>query len=96
LRLGPERRSAGRPLATEERAREWAPIVWVSPDERSPVLRRGRVKGPARLEFATPVVVIRRRGCHVVRPAAGHRMRRGERLAQIVEVGARRVVEVRP
>lgn len=96
LRLGPERRTAGRPLAAEDRAREWAPIVWVSPDERSAVLRRGRVSGPARLEFAAPVVVVRRRGHHVVRPAAGHRIRRGERVAQIVEVGANRVVEVRP
>lgn len=96
LRLGPARRSAGRPLAVEDQSREWAPVVWVSPDERSAVLRRGRVRGPARLEFAAPVVIVRRRGRHVVRPAAGHRLRRGERLAQVVEVGAHRVVEVRP
>jgi hypothetical protein len=74
----------------------WAPQVWVAPDERSPVLHHGRVQGPARLVFARPVVVIPGRGRLVVRRAEGHRMRGGEQLAEVIELGESQVVEVRP
>ena len=74
----------------------WAPQVWVAPDEHSPVLHHGRVRGPARLVFGRPVVVIPARGRLVVRPAEGHRMRAGERRAEVIELSAGQVVEVRP
>ncbi len=74
----------------------WAPLVWVAPDERSPVLHHGRVRGPARLVFGRPVVVIPGRGRFLIRPAEGHRMRRGERRAEVIELGDGQVVEVRP
>jgi hypothetical protein len=96
LRLRPARSSLGRPVAAEGEVELWAPWVWVAADEHMPVLARGRVRGPARLEFDEEMVVARRRRRHVVRPAAGHRVRRGERLAQVVELGVGRVVEVRP
>jgi hypothetical protein len=70
--------------------------VWVAPDERSPVLHHGRVHGPARLVFSRPVVVIPGRRRFVVRPFEGHRMRRGERRAEVIELGVGQVVEVRP
>ncbi len=96
LRLAPVRRSLEQSVPGEGAVQVWAPEVWVAADEHAPVLRRGRVRGPARLEFNRPVVVYRRRGRHVARAAAGHRLRRGEVLAEIVEVGAGQVVEVRP
>jgi hypothetical protein len=40
--------------------------------------------------------VTRGRGRHVVRPCEGHRMRRGERRAEVIELGDGQVVEVRP
>ncbi len=74
----------------------WAPQVWVAPDEHSPVLHHGRVQGPARLVFAHPVVVIPGRGRLIVRRAEGHRLRDGERLAEVVELEDGQLVEVRP
>lgn|GEM_PF-654322 len=96
LRLRAARRSLDRPLAADGESELWAPQVWVAPDHHSPVLQHGLVRGPARLVFGQPVVVTPRRGRHVVRPAAGHRMRRGERLAEVIELAPEQVVEVRP
>jgi hypothetical protein len=96
LRLRAARRSLDRPIPADGDVEVWAPQVWVAPDHRSPVLQHGRVQGPARLVFGRPVVVIPRRGRHVVRPAEGHRMRRRERVAEVIELGAEQVVEVRP
>jgi TcpE family len=95
VRLRASRRSLERVLAPENDVSVWAPQVWVAPDERSPVLQRGRVRGPARLVFAKPVVVIPARGRFVVRPAEGHRMRQGERRAEVIELGDGQVLEVR-
>lgn len=75
--------------------RVWAPLVWFAADEHSPVLQHGRVCGPARLVCAQPVVVIPRRGRLLVRPAEGHRVREGERLAQVIVLAAGQMVEVR-
>ncbi len=96
VRLRPARRSLERPIPVEGVVHVWAPQVWVAPDERSPVLHHGRVQGPARLVFGRPVVAIPSRGRLVVRPADGHRMRRGERRAEVIELGDGQVVEVRP
>jgi hypothetical protein len=96
VRLRAARHSLERPIQADGEAHVWAPRVWVAPDQHSPVLQYGRVRGPARLVFGRPVVVIPSRGRHVVRPAEGHRMRRGERRAEVIELGDGQVVEVRP
>jgi len=96
LRLRAARRSLERPVAVDGQVDVWAPRVWVAPDHRYPVLHHGRVYGPARLVFGQPIVLTRRRGRHVVRPAATHRARRGDVRAQVVELLEGQVVEVRP
>lgn len=96
LRMRAARRSLDRAVGAEEQERVWAPRVWVAPDEHSPVLCHGRVRGPARLVFARPVVAIPARGRMIVRHAEGHRIRGGERLAEVIELAAGQVVEVRP
>lgn len=96
VRLRPACHSLDRPIPVEGVVHVWAPQVWVAPDEHSPVLHHGRVRGPARLVFGRPVVVVPARGRLVVRPAEGHRMRAGERRAEVIELSAGQVVEVRP
>jgi hypothetical protein len=96
LQLRAARQSLDRPIPAEGVVDVWAPRVWVAPDEHSPVLHHGRVQGPARLVFARPVVVIAARGRFVVRAAEGHRMRPGERRAEVIELADGQVVEVRP
>jgi conjugation transfer TcpE-like protein len=96
VQLRAARRSLDRPLVADGGVQVWAPRVWVAPDHHSPVLQRGRVHGPARLVFGRRVVAIPARGRVVVRPAEGHRMRRGERVAEVIELGQGQVVEVRP
>ena len=53
------------------------------------VARRGLV-------FAHPVLAVPGRGRLIVRRAEGRRVRRGERLAEVIELGDGQVVEVRP
>lgn len=96
LRLRAARRSLDRSLIPEGDARVWAPRVWIAPDHHAPVLQRGRVHGPARLVFGRRVVAIPARGRLIVRPAEGHRLRHGEQVAEVVELGEGQVVEVRP
>jgi TcpE family len=95
VRLRASRRSLDRTLPADGGVDVWAPRVWVAPDEHSPVLHRGRVRGPARLVFGKPVVVISGRRRFIARPAEGHRVRRGERRAEVIELGEGQVVEVR-
>jgi hypothetical protein len=96
VQLRAARRSLDRPLVADGEGRVWAPQVWVAPDEHAAVLQRGRVHGPARLVFGRRVVVIPARGRLVVRPAEGHRLRRGEQFADVIELGEGQIVEVRP
>ncbi len=96
VRLRAARRSLERPVSVDGQVERWAPRVWVAPDHHAPVLQHGRVHGPARIVFGRQVVLTPRRGRHVVRPAEGHRMRRREVLAEVVELGAGQVVEIRP
>ncbi len=95
LRTRAARRSLEEAIAADGTQQLWAPQVWVAPDERSPVLHHGRVRGPARMVFARPVAVIPARRRLVIRQADGHRLRRGERLAEVVELGDGQVAEVR-
>lgn len=96
LQLRATRRSLAGPLPAENGVQDWVPRVWIAPDEHSPVLHHGRVKGPARLVFAYPVVVIPARGRTILRRSEGHRVRAGQRLAEVVELSEGQVVEVRP
>jgi hypothetical protein len=96
LRGRAARRSLERAVGADVQDRVWAPEVWVAPDERSPVLHHGRVRGPARLVFGRPVVAIPGRGRMIVRAADGHRVRRGEQFCEVIELTDGQVVEVRP
>lgn len=96
VRLRTARRSLERPLLRDGEVVEWAPRVWVAPDEHGPVLCHGRVHGPGEVAFAREVVLTRRRGRHVARPVAGHVMRRGEVRAEVVRLGPGQVLEIRP
>jgi len=96
LQMRAARRSLDTAVPGEGEVRVWAPRVWVAPDQPSPVLHHGRVRGPARLVFAHAVVAVPRRGRIVVRRAEGHKLRRGERLAEVIELSDGQVAEVRP
>jgi hypothetical protein len=96
LQARARRRSLDGAIPADGEVRVWAPRVWVAPDQHSPVLHHGRVKGPARLVFAHAVVAIPGRGRIIVRRAEGHRLRRGERLAEVIELSDGQVLEVRP
>lgn len=93
LRLTPARRSLGREVSTPRRP-QGGDELWVAPDERSPDLRRGTVRGPAQVVFSVAVEQRRRRRRVVVRRLGWHR-RRGS-IAQSVELDAGEVLEVRP
>ena len=99
VRLRPARRSLDRPLPAEGRVVLWGPWAWIAPDEHASGLRRGRVRGPADVEFTEPVVVAARRGPgqrYLARPTAERRGRREGQVADAVELGAGRVLEIRP
>ena len=96
LRLRAARRSLDGAIGAEEQERVWAPQVWIAPDQHSPVLHHGRVRGPARLVFAHRVVAIPGRRRLIIRRAEGHRVRSGERLCEVVELAEGQVVEIRP
>lgn len=96
VRLRTTRRSLERPVLVDGQVVEWAPRVWVAPDSHWPVLCHGRVHGPAEVAFGRPMVLVRRRGRHVARPAEGHRMRTGEVRAEVVRLLAGQVLEIRP
>ncbi len=96
LRVRAVRRSLERPVVVDDELALWAPRVWVAPDEHFPVLHHGRVHGPARVVFGREMVLTPRRGRHVARPFEGHRMREREIRAEVIELGAGQVLEVRP
>ena len=95
VRLRGARRSLERPVMVDGQVADWAPRVWVAPDHHSPVLYHGRIHGPAQVAFGRQVVLTARRGRHVARPAAGHRMRDREVLAEVVQLEAGQVLEIR-
>jgi hypothetical protein len=96
LRMRAARRSLDGAIGAEGDVDAWAARVWIAPDHHSPVLHHGRVRGPARLVFAYPVVAIPGRRRLIVRRADGHRLRTDERMAEVIELGEGQVVEVRP
>lgn len=94
LRLAPRRRSLGRELPHPGRLGYPGAELWVGADERSPHLRRGRVRGPAEVSFAVPVEERRRRRRVIARRLGWHR-RRG-RVAPSLKLAPGEVLEVRP
>lgn len=97
VHLAPLRRSLDRPLPAVGRPHLLGGDVWVAPDERSPRLRRGRVRGPAIVFFAQPVALRGggRRRRKVAQPPEGRR-RRSATSARRLTLGEREVLEVRP
>jgi hypothetical protein len=96
LRLRASRRCVDGMIPGTGEVNLWAPQVWIAPDQHSPVLHHGRVRGPARLVFARPVIAVPGRGRLVVRKSEGHKVRPGERLAEVIELAEGQVVEIRP
>ena len=95
-RLAPLRRSLDRPLPARDRAHLLGGELWVAPDERSPRLRRGRVRGPAIVFFSRPLALRGGRRRRQVAQAPGRRPRRGDVTARRLALGEREVLEVRP
>ena len=97
LRLAPMRRSLGRALPLPGHARRLDGELWVEPDERQPVLRRAKVRGPAVVFFAVAVVVRRvglRRRRLLVAPPKG--ARRDEAAVARLVLADGESLEVRP
>jgi hypothetical protein len=98
LWLAPARRSLGRPLPAPGDRDAVAGELWAAVDEHAPVLRRGRVQGPAVAQFASAVLVRRarlRRRRLSARPLDRGRRRRGSVLDSL-ELAGSEVLEVRP
>jgi hypothetical protein len=97
LRLAPMRRSLGRALPLPDHSRRLDGELWVEPDERQPVLRRARVRGPAVVFFAVAVVVrhvgLRRRRLLVAPPKGA---RRDEAAVARLVLADGESLEVRP
>jgi len=95
VRLAPSRRSLGRALPLAGIARVLGGQLWVEPDERTPLLRRARVRGPAIVFFSAPVAVRARRKRRLARPAAPVSSRGAERTRRVA-LGKGEALEVRP
>ncbi|HSC20437.1 MAG TPA: hypothetical protein VLC07_01800 [Solirubrobacterales bacterium] len=96
--LASGRRSLGRTLPAAGRAHLLGGEVWVAPDERSPRLGRGRVRGPA-LVFFSEAVAVRGSGRlsrRKVAEAPGRQTRRGEVATRRLALTDGEVLEVRP
>jgi hypothetical protein len=96
VHLAPLRRSLGQALPALGRAHLLGGELWVAPDERSPRLRRGRVRGPAIVFFSAPLAVRASRRRRRVAQVPGRRQRRGEVSARRLALGEGEVLEVRP
>ena len=98
LRLGARRCSLGRPLPLPGRPYMLGSELWVAADERSPQLRRARVRGPADISFRDPVTVVPRRWPRqrlLVRPVRSFGRGRGA-VAGSLELAVSEVAELRP
>lgn len=91
----PKRRSAGRVLAPDGTPIAWHTTLPLRGDHRSDELERGRVRGPAFVEFTQLMRIrTRRRGRLVARPA-GERASGGTVTDQFA-LEAGQVMEIRP
>ena len=102
LQLRPRRRSLGRPLPTAAEPRRHAGNVAVARDWHGCRLPHGRVKGPAMVTAARPLVVSDGRGPLgrrlLARPRSGRArlLYRGERTVERVELATGERLELRP
>jgi hypothetical protein len=96
LRLAPLRRSLGRSLPLAGLTQRLGGQLWVEPDERSPLLRRARVRGPAVVFFSLPTAIRRAgRRRHLAQPP-GRRSDRNDGTSQRLVLGEGEALEVRP
>jgi hypothetical protein len=96
LRLAPARRSLSRALPLAGLAHHLGGRLWVEPDERTPLLRRARLHGPAVVFFSTPITVRRAgRRRHLAQPP-NRRRRREVSTTQRFVLGEGEALEVRP
>lgn len=96
VRLAPSRRSLGRALPLGDLAQQLGGRLWVEPDERTPLLRRARLRGPAVVFFSAPIAVRpagKRR--HLAQPPA-RRRGRGTGTTRRFVLGEGEALEVRP
>jgi hypothetical protein len=96
VRLAPSRRSLGRALPRAGLARNLGGRLWVEPDERTPVLRRARLRGPAVVFFAVPIAVRRAGKRRRLAQPPGRRRGRGTHTAQRLVLAEGEALEVRP
>jgi hypothetical protein len=90
LRVRARRRCAGRVVALDGEPVRWDGLLATRWDAEAPALHGARVRGPARVRFAAPVVVSQRRRGRVIARARID----GARGAAVV-LGAGQVLEVR-
>ena len=98
LRLAPRRRSLGRALPPVGVAQARPGSTWVAPDQHSPDLRRGKVRGASTVAFASEVAVrrTRHRQRHLVARQDRGRRRHGELVTDRLALGEGELLEVRP
>ena len=98
LRLAPRRVSLGRSLpAPGDRERPGGEL-WIAPDERSPRLRRGRLRGPALVFVSVPVALRRAglRGRRLLASGPAKRSKGREAKPRRLTLRPDEVLEVRP
>jgi hypothetical protein len=96
VRLAPSRRSLGRALPLPGLAHQLGGRLWVEPDERTALLRRARLHGPAVVFFSVPLAVRRAgRRRHLAQPPA-RRRGRGVNTTRRLVLGDGESLEVRP
>ncbi len=96
VRLAPSRRSLGRALPLAGLAYHLGGSLWVDPDERTPVLRRARLRGPAVVFFSAPIAMRRSGKRRRLAQPPGRQRGRGASTAQRLVLGEGEALEVRP
>jgi hypothetical protein len=98
VHLAPLRRSLGRALPAPGQVHLLGGELWVAPDERSPRLRRGRIRGPAIVFFSAPVAVRGSgwRGRRRVAQTPCRHQRKGDVSARRLALVEGEMLEVRP
>lgn len=95
--LRARRRSAGRAVPLEGEAVPSGGVLALCADETATELRRGRVRGPARVELPESMALRRVRGGWEARPSDdGHRRDRGSTVTDAVDLERDELLEVRP
>jgi hypothetical protein len=96
MRLAPARRSLDRALPLVGLAQRLGGRPWVEPDERTPLLRRARLHGPAVVFFSAPIAVRRAGKRRQLAQPPGRRRGRGISTTRRVVLGEGDALELRP